>query len=71
MKKRPDTGLYFIIDKLTNSIENALTSEVFDTAISRLTSIETRQIKKSDWQFNWLDELKDETKEVYNRKLWD
>lgn len=65
MKKRPNTGLEFIIDKLTNSIENTLTGEVFDTEISRLTSIETKQIKKADWQFDWLNELKDKTKEIY------
>lgn len=65
MKKRPNTGLDFIIDKLTNSIENTLTGEVFDTEISRLTSIETKQIKKADWQFDWLSELKDKTKQIY------
>ena len=64
MKKPPNTGLDFVIDKLTNSIENTLTGEVFDTEISRLTSIETKQIKKADWQFDWLNERKDETKEI-------
>ena len=66
MKKRLNTGLDFIIDKLTNSIENTLTGEVFDTEISRLTSMEINPIKKLDWQFDWLNELKDKTKEIYN-----
>ncbi len=65
MKKRHNTGLDFIIDKLTNSIENTSTGEVFDTEIVRLTSVDTKQIKKEDWQFNWLNELKDKTKEIY------
>ena len=65
MKKTQNTELDFIIDKLTNSIENTLTSEVFDTEIIRLTSIDAKQIKKTDWQFDWLQELKDKTKEVY------
>ena len=65
MKKQQNKGLDFIIDKLTNSIENTLTGEVFDTEIVRLTSAATKQIKKTDWQFNWLNELKDKTKEVY------
>ena len=65
MKKRLNIGLDFIIDKLTNSIENTLTGEVFDTEIARVTSIETKQIKKADWQFDWLNELKDSTKEIY------
>ena len=65
MKKKQNIGLDFIIDKLTNSIENTLTGEVFDTEIVRLTSADSKQIKKADWQFDWLEELKDKTKEVY------
>ncbi|MFZ4771008.1 MAG: hypothetical protein ACOYLO_12575 [Ferruginibacter sp.] len=65
MKKKQNIGLDFIIDKLTNSIENTLTGEVFDTEIVRLTSNDAKQIKKFDWQFDWLKELKDKTKEVY------
>ena len=65
MKKQQNQRLDFIIDKLTNSVENTLTGEVFDTEIVRLTSTEAKQIKKADWQFNWLNELKDKTKEVY------
>jgi hypothetical protein len=65
VKKQQNIGLGFIIDKLTNSIENTLTGEVFDTEIIRLTSADNKQIKKSDWQFDWFKELKDETKEVY------
>jgi hypothetical protein len=60
-----DKGLDFIIDKLTNSIENALTGEVFDTEVARLSIVDAKQIKKSNWQFNWHKELKDNTKEVY------
>ena len=65
MKKTKNIGLDFIIDKLTNSIENTLTGEVFDTEIDRLVSADAKQIKKSDWQFDWLQELKDKTKEIY------
>ncbi len=65
MKQQEAIGLDFEIDKLTNSIENALTSEVFDTEVVRLTNKDSRQIRKADWQFNWHKELKDETKEVY------
>jgi hypothetical protein len=65
LKKRQNTGLDFIIDKLTNSIENTATAEVFDTIIVRLTAIDIKQIKETDWQFKWRMELKDKTKEVY------
>ena len=65
MENQYDKGLDFIIDKLTNSIENALTGEVFDTEVARLSIVDAKQIKKSNWQFNWHKELKDNTKEVY------
>ncbi|MVN20435.1 hypothetical protein [Mucilaginibacter arboris] len=65
MKRQKDTGLDFEIDKLTNSIENVLTGEVFDTEIFRLTHTDSRQIKKADWQFDWHKELKHENKEVF------
>jgi len=65
VKKRQNSGLDFIIDKLTNSLENTLTGEVFDTEIVRLTNADATQIKKAEWQFDWHKELKDKTKEIY------
>jgi hypothetical protein len=65
VKKIKKAGLSIEIDKLTNSIENLATGEVFDTAIVRLTSVDAKQIKRVDWQFNWHKELKDMSKEVY------
>lgn len=65
MKRRHNTGLDFFIDKLTNSIENTLTGELFDTVITRLKDADSKQVKKVDWQFDWHTELKDKTKEVY------
>jgi hypothetical protein len=65
VKKKQNKGLDFLIDKLTNSIENTSTGEVFDTEIVRLTIADVKQIKKGDWQFDWTKELKDKTKEVY------
>ena len=58
-------GLDFVIDKLTNSIENTLTAEVFDTSIIRLNSASKQEIKRKDWDFDWFRELKNESKEVY------
>ncbi len=65
MKKQKITALDFIIDKLTNSIENTTTGEVFDTVVVRMTSADTKQIIKIDWQFDWHNEVKDKTKELY------
>lgn len=65
MKKKKELGLDFEIDKLTNSIENILTGEVFDTEIVKLNESDKKQIVKSDWQFDWINEVKDKTKAVY------
>jgi hypothetical protein len=65
MKKSRHKPLDFVIDKLTNSIENTSTGEVFDTEIVRLTVKELKHIHKSDWQFDWTKEIKDKTKVVY------
>jgi hypothetical protein len=65
VEKRQSAGLDFIIDKLTNSIENTSTGEVFDTEIVRLHVMDTKQIKKTKWQFDWHKEIKDPTKEIY------
>jgi hypothetical protein len=65
MANRQSKGLDFLVDKLTNSIENILTGEVFDTEITRMTIDDRKQIKKTEWQFNWQKEFKDETKEIY------
>lgn len=65
MEKEENIGLDFIIDKLTNSIENTSTGEVFDTEIVKLTVADTKQINKEEWEFDWHTELKDKTKEIY------
>lgn len=65
MKKRTKIILDFLVDKLTNSIENTSTGEVFDTVIVKLTASEIKQITKGKWQFDWTTEIRDKTKEVY------
>lgn len=65
MRKTGSKPLDFVIDKLTNSIENTSTGEVFDTEIVRLITKNINQIKTSDWQFDWANEIKDKSKEVY------
>jgi hypothetical protein len=65
MKNSRNRPLDFVIDKLTNSIENSFTHEVFDTEVVRMTLKDSTQIKKLDWQFDWKKEIKDSTKEVY------
>ena len=58
MKNNKETGLDFIIDKLTNSIENVLTGDSFATDISILKSSDLKTVsKKNNWQFNWKEEF--------------
>jgi len=53
------------IDKLTNSIENTVSGDVFDTNIFQLSSKDIRQINKTVWQFNWQEQLKLNDRETY------
>ena len=65
MKTEKNKPLDFEIDRLTNSIENTSTGEIFDTAVVQLNRKNLQLIQKSDWQFDWAKEIKDKTKEVY------
>ena len=66
MKKQKIIALDFIIDRLTNSIQNTISGDSFQTEISLFTNTDTKQVtKKSGWQFNWKTELADNLKEVY------
>ena len=58
--------LDFEIDKLTRSIENAVTGDNFSTEVSLLTKNDLKLVtKKNNWLFNWRDEYNDLQKEVY------
>ena len=65
MKKHKRNFIDIEIDKLTNSIENTLTGEVFDTEIIQLKPVDSKQLNKKDWAFDWVKEIKDNGKEVY------
>jgi hypothetical protein len=67
MKTKNEIGLDFIVDKLTNSIQNTISGDSFQTEILRFTLQDSRKIisKKDKWNFDWSTELKDNKKEVY------
>ena len=66
MKKREEKGLDFIIDKLTNSIENTISGDSFQTDISIVTTTDLNQInKRNGWHFDWKSEFKQPEREVY------
>jgi hypothetical protein len=49
VKRHKEIELDFEIDKLTNSIENSLTGEVFETEVTRISRENSKQIKKTEW----------------------
>lgn len=66
MKKREPIGLDFVIDKLTNSIENILTGDNFPTEVSLASGSDLKSVtKKGGWLFDWKYELKQAEREVY------
>jgi hypothetical protein len=66
VKKHSKSGLDFLVDKLTNSIENVITGDNFPTSIILLSKEELKNItKKTDWIFNWKIEFKFPERDVY------
>jgi len=66
VRKSAIIRLDFVIDKLTNSIENVQTGDNFPTEISLLSSSELKNItKKNGWNFNWKSEFKQPEKDIY------
>jgi len=52
------------IDKLTNSIENSISGDVFDTELLRFEKTDKSYIK-TDWIFDWRKELLDKSYQVF------
>ncbi|PGH39239.1 MAG: hypothetical protein CRN43_10395 [Candidatus Nephrothrix sp. EaCA] len=66
MKNKRGTGLDFIVDKLTNSIENAASGDSFATEVSALTNSDLKLVTRSNgWLFNWRNEFKIPARDVY------
>jgi len=64
--KEQKKELDFLIDKLTNSIENITTGDSFLTVVSLLTTSDLKAIsKKNHWEFDWKSEFKQPEREVY------
>jgi hypothetical protein len=62
--------LDFEVDKLTNSIENALTGDSFQTDVFILSRADLKQVfKKEGWLFNWSKEFNDKEKLVYKLSI--
>ncbi len=58
MRNAKEIGLDFLVDKLTNSIENVLTGDSFATDFSVLTQQDLKTLSpKKGWQFDWKSEF--------------
>jgi hypothetical protein len=56
----------FHIDKITNSIEDAVTGKSLDTDILPLIVTDLKMVlKKHGWRFNWKSEFKYEERQLY------
>lgn len=53
------------IERLTNSIENSVTGEVFNTKVVQLGKSGKKEIKPAEWLFDWEEELDLSDREVY------
>jgi hypothetical protein len=66
MDKDAVIGLDFVIDKLTNSIENVITGDSFQTEISILQNSDLKSVtQKNGWLFNWSEEFKNPVRDIY------
>ena len=66
MKRNTSDGLDFIVDKLTNSIENVVTGDSFATEVSVITLKDLKSVtKKNGWDFNWRVEFKEPARDVF------
>ena len=54
------------IDKLTNSIENVMTGETFDTAVVSVSAADLKTTtKKAGWLFNWREEARQPGHQIF------
>lgn len=66
MKKKKQIGLDFVVDKLTNSIENVTTGDSFPTDITIISTADLKIVsKKNGWTFDWKEEFKQPERDVY------
>lgn len=66
MKKSKQIALDFEVDKLTNSIENRITGDSFQTEITLISIPDLKLLtKKNDWVFDWKLEFKQPERDVY------
>lgn len=70
MEKRKIIALDFEIDQLTNSIQNIVSGDSFQTDISIISSEELRSVtKKTGWMFDWKSEFRYAERDIYKLNI--
>jgi len=66
VNKKKQIGLDFVVDKLTNSIENVVTGDSFSTDITLISNSDIKNLsKKNGWAFDWNGEFRHPERDVY------
>ena len=61
-----DPLLAIKIDGLTNSIQNTISGDSFDTEVTKVGKNDLKNIAKANgWKFDWKAELKESERQVY------
>lgn len=64
-------GIDIVIDRLTNSIENAISGDSFKTEVLVLSKDDLKIIKKKDWAFDWRNEFTGSQKQLFKLVIKD
>lgn len=60
----------FLIDKITNSIDDVITGQSFETEIFPVTKEDLKKVlKKNGWKFNWRKEFELKERRLYKLVL--
>jgi hypothetical protein len=55
------------VDGLTNSIQNTISGDSFDTEVVKVSKTDLKNITKvNGWKFDWKAELKESDRQVYS-----
>jgi hypothetical protein len=65
MSKSKPRHLDFIVDKLTNSIEDTASGKILDTRVIRLYPSDVEKLDPKSWLFDWHKETELNDREVY------
>ena len=66
MKNKKLHGLDFVIDRLTNSFENNITGDSFQTEVTLFTIDDAKKCtKKNGCNFDWKMELKEPATDIF------